>query len=73
MSAEEKPKVSTKVCPCGSSNLIKLESLNSKHCAECGADIDWPLEKGQKSLNGCHRSGRQTKAGLALSPLVDAF
>lgn len=70
MSTEEKPKVSTRVCPCGSTNLIKLESLNSKHCADCGIDIEWPLEKGQKSLNGCHRSGRQALPALALGKLT---
>lgn len=71
MSPKETPKVSTKQCACGAANLVKLESLNSKHCAECGTDIDWPLEKGQERLNGSHRAGRKTRPGSASGPLAE--
>lgn len=53
--------MSTKVCRCGSTNLIKLESLNQKRCSECKKIIFWPLTKGQKPLNGSHRAGHTNK------------
>lgn len=54
-------KVSTKVCPCGSTNLIKLESISRKLCNNCKNSIIWPLDKGQERLNGSHRAGRKIK------------
>ena len=40
-----------KGCPkCGNINLIRYPSLNLKSCSDCGTDIPWLLEKGQRSL-----------------------
>lgn len=53
--------MSTKVCRCGCTNLIKFESLNRKRCSECNKIIFWPLTTGQKPLNGSHRAGHMNK------------
>ena len=54
VAAKDKPaKRSTKTCPhCGCDKLILLYSLNKKICNNCGAEIPWYLDEGQKPLLG---------------------
>ena len=41
----------TKVCPdCLNTNLLELRTMDKKVCADCGKEIGWRLEKGQKPL-----------------------
>ena len=40
----------TKVCKCGNTNLVLLQTENKKHCLDCGAVIEWFLDDGQKPL-----------------------
>ena len=41
----------TKVCPgCLNTFLFELRTMNKKVCTDCGTEIEWSLEKGQKSL-----------------------
>lgn len=41
----------TKVCPgCLNTDLLELRTMNKKVCTDCGTEIEWNLEKGQKSL-----------------------
>lgn len=45
------PTGTTKACPeCYCKDLILLTSLNTKICSQCGIEIPWYLEKGQKPL-----------------------
>lgn len=42
---------STKQCLfCGCTDFVLLRSLNLKSCADCKAEIYWPLTEGQKPL-----------------------
>lgn len=44
-------KRTTKFCPqCGNNDLILLRSQNKKGCPDCGTEIDWYLEPGQKRI-----------------------
>lgn len=44
-------KETTKVCPnCESTALVELRSINRKICSDCGKNIPWYLEPGQKPL-----------------------
>ena len=41
----------TKVCPgCLNTALLELRTMNKKVCTDCGTEIGWSLEKGQKTL-----------------------
>ena len=41
----------TRVCPgCLNTNLLELRTTNKKICTDCGTEIEWSLEKGQKTL-----------------------
>jgi hypothetical protein len=42
---------STKQCVfCGCTDFVLLRSINIKSCADCKAEIHWPLTEGQKPL-----------------------
>lgn len=41
----------TTICPeCLNIHLLELRTLNQKICSDCGTQIEWKLEKGQKPL-----------------------
>lgn len=51
--------MSTRTCPgCGTTDLVRLESLGYKSCVDCHCSIPWSLEKGQAPLNPSNRGGR---------------
>lgn len=54
---------STKACECGERRLVELSSINRKLCPTCRHSIIWHLDKGQKTLHGSHRAGRQSAVG----------
>lgn len=43
-------KPSSKMCACGCFELVLLRSISLKICPDCKAEIDWPLDEGQKPL-----------------------
>lgn len=56
--------MTTKCTMCGSEDLVKLSSQNTKVCSGCGHEEAWPLEDGQQPLVGSHRqkSGHKHEA-----------
>ena len=41
----------TRVCPeCLNTRLLELRSMSKKICPDCGMEIEWNLEKGQRPL-----------------------
>ena len=40
----------TKVCICGNTHLVLLHTENRKICMDCGNEVKWYLEPGQKPL-----------------------
>jgi hypothetical protein len=55
----KKSKPSTKHCfNCGSDRLSMLRSINIKKCIDCGHEMDWNLNPGQKSLINSNRGDR---------------
>ena len=41
----------TRVCPeCLNTKLLELRSMSKKICPDCGTEITWNLEKGQRPL-----------------------
>ena len=45
-------KETTKVCKCGCTKLIEIRSQYLKLCPDCGTNISWYLDRGQKPLLG---------------------
>lgn len=44
-------KETTKICPdCGSTTLLQLISMSMKICYDCGKELPWELDPGQKPL-----------------------
>lgn len=53
-------KETTKQChKCGSKVLMLLTSLNKKLCYDCGHEMPWYLEEGQKSLFGDNKGWQE--------------
>lgn len=43
--------MTTKICPeCSCEQLSLLHGEDKKLCTNCGTEIDWPLDPGQKSV-----------------------
>lgn len=43
--------MSTKECPiCGNANLVLMRGHSLKRCTDCGVDIPWRLNDGQKPI-----------------------
>lgn len=40
-------KTTTKVCSCGNTQLVLIQTQNLKWCPDCGAHIKWIKDKGQ--------------------------
>lgn len=65
--------MTTKICHrCGCEQMSLLHGEDKKVCTGCGAEIDWPLEPGQKSIFkknvvGELRQGTPVPAELSLS------
>lgn len=53
--------MTTKTCPgCGTSDLVRFETLRYKYCVDCHCCIPWALAEGQRPLHGSNRSDRKT-------------
>ena len=51
--SKDKPavKTSTKSCPkCNNNMLLQMRSQNKKVCTDCGTELNWYLDEGQKPL-----------------------
>ena len=44
---------------CTSKALVHLRSMNLKICADCGNEIEWRLDEGQRPLIDSSRGGKK--------------